>query len=73
MQRCKKILPFTEGTHGLGVFRQKSLLKETALIHVVRSLEKLQQGTVPELECGILQTLMIAQPKGPVILLILPT
>lgn len=52
-----------EHTCGLEMLKQGLLYKQTALIHVVHSLEELQQGTVVKEEHGILQTLMNAQPE----------
>ena len=60
-----------EHTRSLEMLKQMLLYQWTALIHVVRSLEELQHGTVEKKECGILQTLMNAQPEWPVIWLML--
>ena len=52
-----------EHTRGLEMLKQGILYKQTALIHVVTSLEELQQGAVVKEEHGILQTLQNAQPE----------
>ena len=52
-----------EHTRGLEILKQVLLYQLTVLIRVVHSLEELQHGTVEKKECGILQTLMNAQPE----------